>query len=333
MRVMGTSRSVRAATVEIRSANARRLDGPDGVGVRGSSGGGSGSGARRGRGPADGRGRARKKMPHCVPNVTMPGRTRAVRRGIDIAAGVGTRGCRAVGQGHVRRSARVVRAHGRVATADGGYATSYLHLSRIAVERSESVGAGHEIGAVGTTGKRSTEATRSLTSASAAQDPHASVVDPLTLLPSVSGQGLTPSSPVVAPAPVRPRLQAAPIPVRPRFDPVPAGLLHPHRHRAPTRVPALTPEPSPFSDVRLGASVLRGRAPPTAAERGQPPCPRLSASARGPPAATAARKAGRRVAAGRILSRRELSAATPRGGCGGSARRRGAGRRRGPLTR
>lgn len=161
-----------------------------------------------------------------------------MHRGIDIAAGVGTRVVAA-------RSGRVTFAGPlgssgitvAVATADGRYVTSYLHLSRVAVERGESVGAGHEIGRVGTTGKRS------------ASEPHLHFgvrragparlyVDPLTLLPPLPGQAPPAPVPVMAPAP--------------RFKPVPAGLLHPRRHPEPAPVPVLTPEPSPFHALGWG---------------------------------------------------------------------------------
>src|SRR5437773_949184 len=45
-----------------------------------------------------------------------------------------------------------------IATADGSYETSYLHLSSIAVHRGDVVRAGERIGAVGTSGRRSAEA-------------------------------------------------------------------------------------------------------------------------------------------------------------------------------
>jgi hypothetical protein len=148
-----------------------------------------------------------------------------MHRGIDIAASVGTRVAAA-------RSGRVTFAGPlgssgitvAVATADGRYVTSYLHLSRVAVERGESVGAGREIGGVGTTGKRSAEQPH-LHFGLRRAGPARLYVDPLTVLPSA---------------------------VRPPLKPVPAGSPHPRRHPEPAPVPVLTPEPSPFHALGWG---------------------------------------------------------------------------------
>jgi hypothetical protein len=178
-----------------------------------------------------------------------------MHRGIDIAAGVGTRVVAA-------RSGRVTFAGPlgssgitvAIATAGGLYVTSYLHLSRVAVERGESVGAGHGIGAVGTSGTRSVPQPHLHFGVSRAGASH-SYVDPLTLLPPLPGRASPPPVPVPVRAPVRPRLQAAPVPVRPRLRPVPAGLLHPAGHPAPPPVPVLTPERSPFPALDWGPPV------------------------------------------------------------------------------
>ena len=169
-----------------------------------------------------------------------------MHRGIDIAAPVGTRVVAAqpgsvTFAGPLGSSGITVA----IATADGRYVTSYLHLSRVAVERGESVDAGREIGAVGTSGKRSVPQPH-LHFGVRRVGPARLYVDPLTLLPPMAGQGSAPPAPVAAPVRVRPALQ-----------PVPAGLLDPRRHpaRAPAPAPALTPEPSPFPALGWGTPV------------------------------------------------------------------------------
>jgi Peptidase family M23 len=167
-----------------------------------------------------------------------------MHRGIDIAADVGARVVAArpgevTFAGPLGSSGITVA----VATADGRYVTSYLHLSRVAVERGESVGAGHEIGAVGTTGKRSAEQPH-LHFGVRRAGPARLYVDPLTLLPAVPGQASSAPAPLLAPAPVRPELK-----------PVPAGVLQPRRHSTPAPVPVLTPEASPFHALGWGRSV------------------------------------------------------------------------------
>jgi peptidase M23-like protein len=170
-----------------------------------------------------------------------------MHRGIDIAGGVGTRVVaarpgRVTFAGPLGSSGITVA----VATADGRYVTSYLHLSRVAVARGQSVGTGREIGAVGTTGKRSAEQPHlhfGVRRAGAAR----LYVDPTTLLPPIPAQRPAAATPVRAPARVRPQLQ-----------PVPAGLLQPRKHAARPPVPALTPEPSPFPVLGWGPPVCLG---------------------------------------------------------------------------
>ena len=164
-----------------------------------------------------------------------------MHRGIDIAAGIGTtvaaaRSGRVTFAGPLGSSGITVA----VATADGRYVTSYLHLSRVAVARGESVGTGREIGAVGTTGKRSAEQPH-LHFGVRRAGPARLYLDPMTLLPPLPGQ----ASPAAVPAP-------APAPVRPELKPVPAGLPEPRRHPTTAPVPVLTPEPSPFRALGWG---------------------------------------------------------------------------------
>src|SRR4051794_9446705 len=78
-------------------------------------------------------------------------------RGIDIAGPVGARVV-AAREGTVRFAGTVGDSGLTVGvrTADGRYDTSYLHLSSVAVRAGERVAAGQRLGAVGTSGRRST---------------------------------------------------------------------------------------------------------------------------------------------------------------------------------
>ena len=77
-----------------------------------------------------------------------------MHRGIDIGAPVGTR-VAAAHEGLVTFAGALGSAGLTVAVRSGdGYATSYLHLSRIAVRRGARVGMGERVGAVGTSGER-----------------------------------------------------------------------------------------------------------------------------------------------------------------------------------
>ncbi len=139
-------------------------------------------------------------------------------RGIDIGAAVGTPVAAAVA-GHVR-FAGLVGSSGltvSVRTADGRFDTSYLHLSTASVRAGRTVAAGEQIGAVGTSGRRST----------AAPHLHFGVRDagtrryrdPLDLLPPLPGFRDAPRGvPVTVPVPVR--VGPAPQPVRPHRFPV-----------------------------------------------------------------------------------------------------------------
>jgi hypothetical protein len=193
-----------------------------------------------------------------------------MHRGIDIEARVGTsvvaaRSGKVTFAGPIGSAGITIA----IATADGRYFTSYLHLSRVAVVRGQSVGAGHEIGAIGTSGKRSAPEPH-LHFGVRRAGPARSYVDPMTLLPPVAGRKPALSPPAVAPAPARSRLRAAPVPVRPAavrptagrphasLRPVPAGLLHPRRHPARAPAPTLAPEPSPFPALGWGPPACVG---------------------------------------------------------------------------
>ena len=79
-------------------------------------------------------------------------------RGIDIGAAVGTPvGAAAAGTVTFAGVAGSSGLTVSVRTADGGFLTSYLHLSSIAVRPGEAVRAGDRLGAVGTTGRRSAD--------------------------------------------------------------------------------------------------------------------------------------------------------------------------------
>ncbi|MBI5311336.1 MAG: M23 family metallopeptidase [Actinobacteria bacterium] len=102
-------------------------------------------------------------------------------RGIDIAAPVGTP-VRAAAAGTVDFAGRLPDGGNcvTVATADGRYQISYLHLSSIAVKRGGRTRAGSSLGTVGLTGKRSVTAAHLHLSVRLAAS--GSYVDPLPLL-------------------------------------------------------------------------------------------------------------------------------------------------------
>ncbi|MFL5826074.1 MAG: M23 family metallopeptidase [Thermoleophilaceae bacterium] len=167
-------------------------------------------------------------------------------RGIDIAAAVGTDVVAAaegvVSFAGVAGSSGVVVS---IATADGRFDTSYLHLSSVSVRKGDRVAAGDRIGAVGTSGKRSAEQPHLHFGVRAAGSDH-DYRDPLTLLP--------PRPPAAPAEPERPVPVAAPVPVvappaasapvavrprvaRPRFSRRPVSRRVPGPFRKPVTVP------------------------------------------------------------------------------------------------
>lgn len=134
-------------------------------------------------------------------------------RGIDIAAPIGT-AVGAAAAGTVTYAGVAGSSGLTVAVStDDGFDTSYLHLSAIRVRTGDRVSAGQELGAVGTSGRRS------------AAEPHLhfgvrdagtrfAYHDPLDFLP-----------PLAAPSP-EPRAEPVPVgqPLTPRSDPVAARL-------------------------------------------------------------------------------------------------------------
>jgi Peptidase family M23 len=166
-----------------------------------------------------------------------------MHRGIDIAAPVGTPVHAAHG-GQVTYAGAVGSAGLTVAlrTTDG-YATSYLHLSAIAVARGEHVTTGERVGEVGTTGERSAPEPHLHFGVRLAARDHF-YVDPLSLLPPRPGQGAESPVPATVPASLPARAEPAPAAVPAG---APAGRPHrasePQRHPVPRPVPAAHPQP------------------------------------------------------------------------------------------
>jgi hypothetical protein len=210
-----------------------------------------------------------------------------MHRGIDIAAPVGT-AVVAAASGKVTYAAPLGSSGLTVAmrTSDARYLTSYLHLSRITVEKGVDVGAGDEIGEVGTSGTRS------------ASEPHLHFgvrlvdsdrfyVDPLTLLRALEVPTRDPTpGPLTASAPVRAEPEPAPVPHmrglpaparRPAatVPPFPRPLPIPAARAAPVRRPAEL-RPLPVMG-RSAPAWSRGGAPlELRAERGRAPAARVA---------------------------------------------------------
>ena len=152
-----------------------------------------------------------------------------MHRGIDIAAPVGTP-VRAAHGGEVTYAGPLGSAGLTVAlrTADG-YATSYLHLSAIAVARGQRVTTGERVGRVGATGERSAPEPHLHFGVRLAARDHF-YVDPLSLLPVRPGAAAGPAVRAIFHATVPARAHRASAPVRhPVARPVPA--THPHSSR------------------------------------------------------------------------------------------------------
>jgi len=152
-------------------------------------------------------------------------------RGIDVAAPEGARVV-AAHAGRVR-FAGVAGSSGStvsVRTADGRFDTSYLHLSALDVSEGEEVGAGDSIGAVGTTGRRSTGTAHLHFGVRVAGRRHG-YRDPLDFLPPRPGTRDTPRG---VPTPV-----ALPIRVGPAPQPTHIPSFAPAPEPVPRRVPSL----------------------------------------------------------------------------------------------
>lgn len=167
---------------------------------------------------------------------------RGQHRGIDIAAPRGA-AVRAACAGRVRFAGNAGSFGRAVTISCGEYAVSYGHLAQIAVEPGETVRAGHQIGAVGTTGHGSSTGPHLHLGVRRTTDPDG-YVDPLTLLPSSEPRSGPP--PLPPPRPIAPRATPPrPIPATPS----PAAVLGP--------IPAT---PSPAAVPGLPKAVLAGLA-------------------------------------------------------------------------
>jgi hypothetical protein len=189
-----------------------------------------------------------------------------MHRGIDIAAGVGAR-VMAARAGTVTHAGVVGSAGLTVAvrTADGRHMTSYLHLSAIDVREGEAVAAGAQVGAVGTSGRRSV-AEPHLHFGVRLTEPAGHYVDPLSLLP-------VPGGPSAPPPPV-------PVPVPVRVAPAPVAVAAPAREprSRPVRAPAAarmrpqgTLQPGPTAAVRPVGAIAPVRRSRTGAARSRVP--------------------------------------------------------------
>ena len=211
-------------------------------------------------------------------------------RGIDIAAPLGSP-VRAAASGEVLFAGTAGSSGMTISIRTGdGYDTSYLHLSSLAVRAGAHVAAGDRIGAVGTTGSRSSAAPHLHFGVRDAGTRHA-YHDPLALLPPSATASApnapppaaapqpTPAPPAATPAPVTlrstPSPGVAPLPV-PRGVPSPAPRdLHPPVTpgvRAPVPRGALSPIPRdvPVRGGRVAPSPLERGAPSPAERAGRP---------------------------------------------------------------
>ena len=219
-----------------------------------------------------------------------------MHRGIDIAAPVGTavvaaRAGAVTFAGQLGSSGLTVA----VRTADGHHVTTYLHLSRVSVARGASVDAGSEIGAVGTTGRRSAEEPH-LHFGVRLADREAFYVDPLELLPPLPrAEGTAPPPAPAAIAPAQGR--AVPRPVRvPSRGAVRRHALgpvrQPHGARPATRPVALR-RTTPMRRAGAPSSAVGTRvrkAPHGAVPAGPPVVRHRPAHSKGAPASAAPRR-------------------------------------------
>src|SRR3954468_18852684 len=132
-------------------------------------------------------------------------------RGINIAGPVGAPVVAAAGG--VVRFAGTVGSSGLtvgIRTADGRYDTSYLHLSSVSVREGDRLAAGERVGAVGTTGRRSTARPHLHFGVRDAGSRHG-YHDPLELLPPPARPRPAPRG---TPAPVGAPARPSPVPLR-----------------------------------------------------------------------------------------------------------------------
>jgi hypothetical protein len=157
-------------------------------------------------------------------------------RGIDIAGPPGAPVVAAAAG--VVRFAGVAGSSGLtvgIRTGDGGFDTSYLHLSAVSVHEGDRVAAGDALGAVGTSGKPSVARPHLHFGVREAGTRHG-YRDPLTLLPPLHSP--RPEPPPTAPVPL-------PTPLRPAPAPGPQAVPAPRRHTVPHPGPATAPRRAP----------------------------------------------------------------------------------------
>lgn len=238
-----------------------------------------------------------------------------MHRGIDIAAPVGS-AVVAARSGHVTYAGSLGSSGLTVgiATADGRYATSYLHLSKTDVRRGDRIAAGEQVGAVGVTGTRSASEPHLHFGVRLAGTEH-SYVDPLTLLgPLPRDERATSVVPAPRPAPLEARPEPVPVAApqphggaapQPRRVPVSLPRLHGFPatspvaavpHAAPNRGPVTSPGsrvPAPAAAPRASApDPLPGRVPVAPQARLHPPQPAPAVAPRGEAASLGLQSAG-----------------------------------------
>jgi hypothetical protein len=209
-------------------------------------------------------------------------------RGVDIAAPVGARVV-AAAPGTITFAGTVGSSGLTVAerTADGSYVLSYLHLASVTVRRGDTVAAGDALGAVGTSGRRSTERPHLHFGVRESGDRHA-YVDPLRFLAPPTQAPGAPQPPAPVGVPVTPppatapvtglAADAAPAPsAAPAPAPVPSGAPAPDPSAphlpAPGGSPSTRLPPLPGSPARR-RQLDRGPSAHAPAERADAPAPR-----------------------------------------------------------
>lgn len=246
-------------------------------------------------------------------------------RGIDIAGETGRPVVAATG-GSVRFAGTAGSSGLTVSirTTDG-FDTSYLHLSSASVREGDSVAAGERVGAVGTSGTRSTERAHLHFGVREAGSRHA-YRDPLTFLPALppgtEGPRAAPIG-VGVPAPVAPVPLPAPGPLAvsngegapaPRPERIrrrlPAGRPTPAAQPSPARrqvtadahsgapVPQATPvaQPKPVRSAQSGAEARPSRAPERPADRVARPITRIGPETAPQPSVATQPRSGAAVA-------------------------------------
>jgi hypothetical protein len=256
-------------------------------------------------------------------------------RGIDIAAPVGATVVAAAG-GEVRFAGTAGSLGLTIGIRTGdGYDTSYLHLSSLAVREGARVSAGDRIGAVGTTGTRSTPqphlhlGIRDAGSRHAYHDPMSFLAPPAAAPRAPDPPPATVAEPAPAPPAAVPSLPgAAPAPLprsapvsgpeggrsgarRPMPSPAPARVRAPGRAGARSRAPQLRTEPHPELSALPSSAPMQARAEqparPVAAREARHPSGALVAE----PASGHAAPAQRGAASVARLTRGEDAPARP----------------------